>query len=40
MRDAAERRGIRHALGLQGQMSPAINYARDLLAERGMSGEC
>jgi predicted dehydrogenase len=33
MRDAAERRGIRHAVGLQGQMSPAINYARDLVAD-------
>jgi predicted dehydrogenase len=26
MLDAAERRGIRHVVGLQGQMSPAINY--------------
>jgi predicted dehydrogenase len=26
MLDAAERRGIRHLVGLQGQMSPAINY--------------
>jgi len=33
MLDAAERRGIRHAVGLQGQMSPAINYAKDLIAE-------
>jgi predicted dehydrogenase len=33
MRDAAERRGIRHAVGLQGQVSPAINYARDLIAQ-------
>src|SRR5947209_10495575 len=33
MRDAAERAGVRHAVGLQGQMSPAINYARDLVAE-------
>src|SRR6266566_1993321 len=33
MLDAAERRGIRHVVGLQGQMSPAINYARDLIAE-------
>ena len=32
MRDAAQGRGIRHAVGLQGQMSPAINYARDLAA--------
>ena len=30
---AAERKGIRHAVGLQGQMSPAINYTRDLIAE-------
>jgi predicted dehydrogenase len=30
---AAERNGIRHAVGLQGQMSPAINYAKDLIAE-------
>jgi predicted dehydrogenase len=30
---AAERKGIRHAVGLQGQMSPAINYARDLIAD-------
>lgn len=33
MHDAAERHGIRHAVGLQGQRSPAINYARDLMAE-------
>ena len=33
MLDAAERRGIRHAVGLQGQMSPAINYVKDLVAE-------
>jgi predicted dehydrogenase len=31
--DAAERRGVRHVVGLQGQMSPAINYARDLIAD-------
>jgi predicted dehydrogenase len=30
---AAERSGIRHAVGLQGQMSPAINYAMDLIAD-------
>jgi predicted dehydrogenase len=30
---AAERNGIRHAVGLQGQMSPAINYAKDLIAD-------
>jgi predicted dehydrogenase len=33
MLDAAERRGIRHAVGLQGQVSPAINYVKDLVAE-------
>ena len=33
MLDAAQRRGVRHAVGLQGQMSPAINYVRDLVAE-------
>ena len=33
MLDAAERRGIRHAVGLQGQMSPAINYVKDLIAK-------
>src|SRR3954466_3067397 len=33
MLDAAERRGIRHVVGLQGQVSPAINYAKDLIAE-------
>src|SRR5437764_10195281 len=33
MLDAAGRRGIRHVVGLQGQMSPAINYAKDLVAE-------
>jgi predicted dehydrogenase len=33
MLDAAERRGIRHVVGLQGQVSPAIGYVRDLLAE-------
>jgi predicted dehydrogenase len=33
MLEAAERAGIRHAVGLQGQMSPAINYARDLVAD-------
>src|ERR1700737_3610913 len=32
MRDAANRKGIRHAVGLQGQVSPAINYAKDLIA--------
>jgi predicted dehydrogenase len=33
MRDAAEQRGIRHAVGLQGQVSPAINYVKDLIAD-------
>jgi len=33
MRDAANRKGIRHAIGLQGQVSPAINYAKDLIAD-------
>jgi predicted dehydrogenase len=33
MLDAAERRGIRHAVGLQGQVSPAINYVKDLIGE-------
>src|SRR4029077_13331852 len=33
MRDAANRKVIRHAVGLQGQLSPAINYARDLIAD-------
>lgn len=33
MLDAAEGRGIRHAVGLQGQMSPAINYVKDLIAD-------
>jgi predicted dehydrogenase len=33
MLTAAERKGIRHAVGLQGQTSPAINYIKDLVAE-------
>jgi predicted dehydrogenase len=33
MLEAAEARGIRHAVGLQGQMSPAINYAKDLIRD-------
>lgn len=33
MLQAAEKRGIRHVVGLQGQMSPAINYAKDLIAD-------
>src|SRR6185437_3139744 len=33
MLDAARARGIKHAVGLQGQMDPTINYARDLIAQ-------
>jgi predicted dehydrogenase len=33
MLETAQRKGILHAVGLQGQMSPAINYAKDLVAE-------
>jgi predicted dehydrogenase len=33
LRDAAEQKGIRHAVGLQGQASPAINYVKDLIAD-------
>jgi predicted dehydrogenase len=33
MLDAADRKGVRHAVGLQGRLSPAINYARDLIAQ-------
>jgi len=33
MLDAAERRVLQHAVGLQGQMSPAINYVKDLIAD-------
>jgi predicted dehydrogenase len=33
LRDAAERKSIRHAVGLQGQASPSINYVKDLIAE-------
>src|SRR5215471_11314028 len=33
MRDAANCKGSRHAIGLQGQVSPAINYAKDLIAD-------
>jgi predicted dehydrogenase len=33
MLDAAKRRGIRHAVGLQGQVSPAILYVKDLVAQ-------
>ena len=30
---AAEAKGVRHAVGLQGRVSPAINYVRDLIAD-------
>jgi len=33
MLDAAQRRGIRHAVGLQGQLSPTLNYVKDLIAD-------
>jgi predicted dehydrogenase len=33
LRDAAQAKGVRHAVGLQGQVSPAINYVKDLIAE-------
>ena len=33
MLGAAKRQGIRHAVGLQGQVSPAINYTKDLIAD-------
>jgi predicted dehydrogenase len=33
LRDAANAKGICHAVGLQGQMSPPINYMKDLIAE-------
>jgi predicted dehydrogenase len=33
MLDAARRKGVRHAVGLQGQASPAINYAKNLIAD-------
>jgi predicted dehydrogenase len=33
MLDMAERSGIRHAVGLQGQKSPAISYVKDLVAD-------
>src|SRR5438067_3656036 len=33
MLDAAQRRGVRHAVGLQGQLSPTLNYVKDLIAE-------
>ena len=33
MLDAAQAKGIRHAVGLQGRASPSINYLRDLIAD-------
>src|ERR1700738_2059161 len=33
MRGAANRKGVRHAVGLQGQVSPAINYTKALIAD-------
>src|ERR1700730_16024092 len=33
MRGAANRKGVRHAVGLQGQVSPAINYTKDLVVD-------
>ena len=33
MLEAAERKGVRHAVGLQGQWSPTINYVKDLVAD-------
>ena len=33
MLDAVQRKGIRHAVGLQGQVSPGICYAKDLIAD-------
>src|ERR1700739_4490556 len=30
---AAEQKGVRHAVGLQGQVSPSINYVKDLIAD-------
>ena len=33
MHAAAERAGIRHAIGLQGRVSPSISYVRDLIAD-------
>ena len=33
MLEAAERKGVRHAVGLQGQWSPTIDYVKDLAAE-------
>jgi len=33
MLEAAEQKGVRHVVGLQGQAAPAINYAKDLIAQ-------
>src|SRR6476661_7826321 len=33
MLEAAEGKGVRHAVGLQGQWSPTINYVKDLVAD-------
>jgi predicted dehydrogenase len=33
MRDRADCKGVRHAIGLQGQVSPSINYVKDLIDE-------
>jgi predicted dehydrogenase len=33
MLDAAETKGVCHAVGLQGRVSPSINYVRDLIVE-------
>ena len=33
MRDAAEHKGIRHVVGLQGQASPVFNFVKDLIAD-------
>src|ERR1700674_5698862 len=33
MLDAAKRKGVRHTVGLQGRVSPAINYAKDLVGQ-------
>ena len=33
MHDAAQLKGVRHAVGLQGRVSPSINYVRDLIVD-------
>jgi predicted dehydrogenase len=33
MHAAAERAGVRHAIGLQGRVSPSISYVKDLIAD-------